>query len=150
AAPVPGAYEERLPSTPDSLVGLLYAPFPPASLTDRSALPPALQDPRPLLKLHRLLGGSGVRQGGLVRTTISPSSEDAIVERAIRSLYDWRSTLRFLSELALGKDGRRLSLVEPAHQVIDNFNVHITRGRKPNLIHTMLSHLRLPARMRLI
>jgi len=55
-----------------------------------------------------------------------------------------------LSELKLGRDGKTLFLDDPDPSVIDNFNVHITRGRKPNLAHSMLCHLRQAARMRLI
>jgi hypothetical protein len=145
------AQSAKATGTPDSLAGLLHAPFIPQFLRDPSVRASSLTDGRNLRQLHELLGDKrGVHHGGLLRTGISPTSEDAIVERAIRSLYDWRSTLRFLSELRLDRDGGALSLVEAEPAVIDGFNVHITQGRRPNLTHTMLAHLRQPARARVV
>ncbi|RYZ09229.1 MAG: hypothetical protein EOO73_05570 [Myxococcales bacterium] len=136
---------------PGGLARVLYAPMVPPFLKDSSARRVELTDGNAQRDLHRLLTKNGLVHGGLLRPGISCTSEDAIKERAIRSLYDWRSTLRFLSELKLGRDRRTLFLEEDADQsVIDNFNVHITRGRRPNLIHSMLCHLRQPARMRVL
>jgi hypothetical protein len=137
------------PTTPDSLGNLLHAPFIPPFLRDPQTRDGSLTDGSGLKQLHRLLGGSGTLTGGLLRPGVSPTAEDTIAERAIRSLYDWRATLRFLSELRLLPD-RGLTLVEPNPSVVDAFNVHITRNRRPNLVHSMLAHLREPARMRVL
>jgi hypothetical protein len=141
----PGA---ATPNTPDAIAALLYAPLVPPFLRDPCSRGGGLTDGSGLKKLLSILSEKGKMEGGLLRPGISPTSEDAIFERAIRSLYDWRSTLRFLSELRLIERGR-LALVEADPSVVDGFNVHITRNRRPNLLHTMLTHLREPARMRL-
>ena len=143
----------ELPTTtsrPDALASLLYAPFVPPFLRNSDPLWNNLMDGRHLRQMHTLLHDQGVLYGGLVRPDLSPTSVDAIVERAVRSLYDWRATLHFLAELELGFDGHSLALVEPDQAVIDGFNVHITQGRRPNLTHTMLCHLREPARARIV
>jgi hypothetical protein len=103
----------------------------------------------------RKLGEAGIPRGGVPRPNRSPTSYEAIVERGVRALHDWRATLQFLSELHVETDekdeeGGRLTLADPDETIIDRFNVHITRGRRPNPIHFMLSHLREPARMRVI
>lgn len=146
------AVEDTSPANgdPDALTRMLYAPLVPPVLRDPRSGSDALTDGQSQRRLHRLLTEEGLLHGGLLRAGISPSSEDAITERAVRSLYDWRSTLRFLSELKLGRDGATLFLDRPDPSVIDNFNVHITRGKQPNLTHAMLCHLRQPARARLI
>jgi hypothetical protein len=99
-------------------------------------------------RLLPFFGSEGLVRGGYSLPGLSPSSEDAIVERAVRALFDWRATLNFLSELKLVGDTLLVEASEPA--VIDSFNVHITRGRKPNLTHNMLCHLAGPARFRII
>lgn len=136
-------------STADGIASLLHAPLIPPFLRDVEPRPGSLTEGANLRQLHALLGGRGKLEGGLVRPGISPTSQEAIVERAIRSLYDWRATLRFLSELRR-VEGDRLTLVEPDAAIIDGFNVHITRDRRPNLIHTMLAHLAEPARIRVL
>src|SRR5215213_1283897 len=107
--------------TPDFFATLLYAPFVPPFLREETARADPLMDARHLRQFHSLLGGRGIVEGGLVRPEISPTSVDAIVERAIRSLYDWRATLHFLAELQLA-DRETLFLVEPDPAVIDSFN----------------------------
>lgn len=135
-------------ATPDELARALNSPL----------LPPILRgypcdvDQKSLKRLHAQLDSNALISGGILLPNISPTSEDAIIERAIRSLYDWRATLHFLSELQLVKiDPKTHTLMLAAAQpkVIDRFNVHITRGRMPNLAHIMLCHLARPARMRL-
>jgi hypothetical protein len=106
-------------------------------------------DQETLKRLLPFFGSKGLERGGYSVPGISPTSEDAIIERAIRALYDWRATLNFLSELKL-VDHNTLLIEEAEQAVIDGFNVHITRGRKPNLIHNMLCHLAGPARFRVI
>ncbi len=140
-------------AVPGASLGLdhvLYAPIVPPFLRHPNARDVELTDGRNQISLHRLLTSRGVVEGGLMRRGISPTSEDAIVERAIRALHDWRATLRFLSELQIAPDGHSLFLDEPDDEVVNGFNIHITRGRRPNLIHTMLCHLRQPARMRVL
>ena len=130
---------------PEHLARALHAPL----------LPPILRanacdvDDRHLRQLHSILGGRGLRQGGLLLPGTSPTSEDAITERAVRSLHDWRSTLSFLSELRLTEQNL-LAFDKPSSSIIDKFAQSITFGRKPNLTHTMLCHLAGPARFRAI
>lgn len=102
-----------------------------------------------LRTLLRLLNSKLLLQGGYNVSGYSPTSEDAAIERAIRSLHDWRATLNFLSELKLTRSNQVL-LVQPEPAIVNSFNVHITRHRKPNLGHNMLCHLTGPARFRLI
>ena len=84
----------------------------------------------------------------------SLDSQEAIIEQAIRSLHDWKAMLEFLAKLGSrqreGGDVVYPCLVERDPSVIDGFNLHITRGRKPNLTHTMLCHLANPLRVRAI
>jgi hypothetical protein len=136
------------PSTaqkPEDLAKALTCPLVPRIL----CLSNSQVDQETLKRLLPFFGSQGLERGGYSLPGISPTSEDAIIERAIRALYDWRATLKFLSELKL-VDYNTL-LVENCEQaVIDGFNVHITRGRKPNLVHNMLCHLAGPARFRVI
>jgi hypothetical protein len=68
-------------------------------------------DQETLKRLLPFFGSKGLERGGYSVPGISPTSEDAIIERAIRALYDWRATLNFLSELKLRRSqdliGRR-------------------------------------------
>ena len=88
----------------------------------------------------------------LSRPNLSPDSDEAITERAIRSLYRWNATLEFLAELALedGDDEKTLYIIPRELSVIDSFNLHITQGKKPNLAHTMLCHLAETLRSRVV
>jgi len=80
---------------------------------------------------------------------ISTSSDIYVRDLAIRSLWHWTHTLRFLSEIAIdhprnmkgGTPRPALYLTEPESYVIDSFNWHITQGKRPNLIHNMLARL---------
>jgi SIR2-like domain len=92
----------------------------------------------------------GLPHGGLPRAGLSPTSEDAIIERAIRSLFDWRATLQFIASLELDPPDHIVVRPRPDPTLIDEFSAHITRGRRPNLVHTMLGHLRQAARLRTI
>ncbi|MDB6155526.1 MAG: hypothetical protein JWL90_3979, partial [Chthoniobacteraceae bacterium] len=80
----------------------------------------------------------------------SPTSRRYIEESAVRALHDWRSTLEFLSRLRLHNDEHLCLEDAPSQAVVDSFNLHITRGRRPNLAHGMLCHLAARARMRTI
>lgn len=133
----------------DALARVLHAPIVPSFLRALGVRASDLTDGSSQKRLHELLTKRGISQGGLPLPTLSETSEDAIVERAIRSLYDWRATLQFLSELHIDSSGS-LSLTKSDPQVIDSFNVHITRGRRPNLIHALLCHLRIPARLSVV
>ncbi|MCG8601352.1 MAG: SIR2 family protein, partial [Verrucomicrobiales bacterium] len=77
-----------------------------------------------------------------------PHEEHAITEKALRSLYDWKAILAFLSHL---KPGGFLKFAkEPDDLIVDRFNIHITWGQKPNLAHNQLVHLARPLRIRQI
>jgi len=78
---------------------------------------------------------------------VSRFSRNYIVETAIRSLYDWRMALHFISRLKKAGD---LFLLDDQsdHFVIDSFNIFITQGRKPCLAHQMVSFLARPLRIR--
>jgi len=130
----------------------LHEPVVPPFLRARGMTEPEIGAARQVLALWP----EKVTRGGLPRPNRSPTSTEAIEERAIRSLHDWRATLQFLSELRVlereedGQQIRRNVLTEPDSSIIDSFNVHITRGRRPNPVHYMLSHMREAARMRII
>ena len=97
-----------------------------------------------------LFGSEAAERNRLNQTDALLDSEDAIIERAIRALHDWRATLEFLAILGIKDPSQeqRPIIVERDPSVIDSFNLHITRGRKPNLAHTMLCHLSNPLRFR--
>ena len=99
-------------------------------------------------RFMQILSEDILKQGGLDAHPISPTSKDGIINRAIRSLHDWRATLAFLSQLR--SDGETVSLAEPDASVIDQFNASITHGFRPNLFHALLVHLASSARMRTI
>ncbi|MBL9167624.1 MAG: SIR2 family protein [Verrucomicrobiales bacterium] len=117
-----------------------------------------------LKQLLRLFHAEDEARGVLTRVGFSPESEEAVVEQAIRSLHDWRGMLEFLARLRIrrpsGKRKEGGSLDERAigttfvgerdPSVIDRFNTHITVGRKPNLTHSMISHLSGPFRARMV
>ncbi len=120
-------------------------PFDPAYLTQ-----PCLNEDR-LRQIHQILGNGSLETGGVTSANLSPTSREVIWERAVRSLFDWRSTLKFLSELNVDASrGGVPFLTEPDPDVIDAFNNHITHGRAPNLGHTMLGHLARVVRTRVI
>ena len=79
---------------------------------------------------------------------LSPSSLTYIEDMALRSLSHWTETLEFLTRVSVGelrgKTGElrgNIFLTEPDTSVIDDFNRHITRGKRPNLIHNMIARL---------
>lgn len=102
-----------------------------------------------LRKLLTVLNSANLAAGGYNVSTLSPTSEDAIIEQGIRSLHDWRATLQFLSRIKLVGEGIQL-LPHPDQGLIDSFSQHITKDRKPNLTHNMVCHLSGPARFRVI
>ncbi len=95
------------------------------------------------------------KQKGSVWTLIeedpnrSPTSPDSLAMKSVISLHDWQTTLNFLAQLEVSDDTLQAT-GKPDQAVIDSFNIHITRGRKPNLAHTMLCHLAGRARIRTI
>ncbi|MFN3159213.1 MAG: SIR2 family protein [Rubinisphaera brasiliensis] len=96
----------------------------------------------------------------------SPTSEKYIIEEGIRSLFDWRRTLKFLATVfpvdqntAPSVRGRSFTRFSPSldargrqrtvdQSIVDDFNKFITDGRKPNLGHMSLAHLSRPMRFR--
>lgn len=131
------------PADHDAAAQRLFCPLVPSVLRGTEF------DQKAQRRFLRLFGADNLARGGPSAHGYSPGSEDAIAERAIRSLHDWRATLAFLSELRLlDKGGLLMGDGDPA--VVDAFNIHITRGRKPNFIHSMLCHLSAPARFRVI
>lgn len=79
------------------------------------------------------------------------SSEEYIQEMALRALSHWTRTLEFLARVAItDAPHRRLYLEELDISVIDGFNAHITRGKRPNLIHNMVSRLSRSLRAQII
>ena len=109
-------------------------------------------------QLLRLLGAEQLVRTVLTQPYLSPDSQEAIIERAVRSLYDWRAILEFLACLRLryipnnygGNSNALPCMAERDSSVIDGFNLHITRGRKPNLAHAMICHLAGPLRTRIV
>jgi hypothetical protein len=74
--------------------------------------------------------------------------EGPIIERALRSLGDWKSTLAFLSRLFTSAKRQLCYTDKPKLAVVDRFNTHISWGQKPNLAHTLLVHLSRPLGIR--
>jgi len=72
---------------------------------------------------------------------LSPSSHTYIEDMALRSLSHWTETLEFLTRVSVGELSGKIFLTEPDTSVIDDFNRHITRGKRPNLIHNMIARL---------
>ncbi len=77
---------------------------------------------------------------------ISPGTTEYAIDYAMRCSFDWRASLTTLAKLNVeaGKDNNREMVTvddESNSAVFDSFNVHITRGRQPNLGHKMLAHL---------
>lgn len=79
-------------------------------------------------------------------SSMSTTSTAYAIQRGIRSLYDWKATLQFLSEAVVGVENH-LSIGPVTQWLIDSFNIHITRGKKGNLGHKMLCHLTQPMRV---
>ncbi len=90
-------------------------------------------------------------------------TEFVALEKALRSLYDWKAILAFLSHLSLeevevsrednSKKAFPDSLVFREYgdkTIIDRFNLHISWGQKPNLAHNQIVHLARPLRIRQI
>jgi hypothetical protein len=80
---------------PEDLAKELTCPLLPGILRS----PRSSVDQQTLKRLLPFFDAKGLERGGYSVTGISPTSQDAIVERAIRSLYDWRATLNLLAEL---------------------------------------------------
>lgn len=79
------------------------------------------------------------------------SSEEYITEMALRALSHWTRTLEFLARVTITKAPHsRLYLDDLDISVIDGFNAHITRGKRPNLIHNMVSRLTRSLRAQII
>jgi hypothetical protein len=133
---------------PSPLESALRRPLVPAILrNDRTQV-----DDTAVRELLRLLRQEDQIRDFLAPPDVSTSSEEYIVESAIRSLHDWRATLRFLARVNLLRQAgnNRLQLGIIKREVIDSFNTHITAGRRPNLAHTMLCHLAQRSRIRLV
>lgn len=99
-------------------------------------------------ELLRILRQENQMMDFLAPPDVSTNSEEYVVESAIRSLHEWRATLRFLARLKVANNRLHLGTVDRA--VIDSFNTFITVARRPNLAHTMLCHLSQRSRVRLI
>ncbi len=80
----------------------------------------------------------------------SKSSTRFIRETAVRALSHWSRTLEFLASMR--RDSRRDLLYREGidQSVIDSFNAHITRGKRPNLIHNMIARLSRTLRTRVV
>jgi SIR2-like domain len=101
----------------------------------------------------RGVGNESAARGQQYRAAVSVDSQEGLIERAVRSLHDWRATLHFLAELDVipdVKDERKAFVTQHDPGVVDSFNTNITWGRKPNLSHSMLAHLAVPMRTRLV
>jgi hypothetical protein len=128
-------------------------------------------------KAKRWLASSKRKIRDLHKKRAPLTSEENILHEALESLKDWRSTLEFLARLShINRDDRfstlesrsarkrsghlshangsdrssRLVLGEVDQSIIDKFNFHITRGRRPNFGHSMLCHLAGPAHVHTI
>ncbi len=84
--------------------------------------------------------------GWIAPSAYSINSPEYIKEYALRSMYDWRATLEFLSTITIRRG--RIAITERDPSIIDSFNAHITRNKRSNLCHTMIAHLLRPLRAR--
>ncbi|MDB6077118.1 MAG: SIR2-like protein [Akkermansiaceae bacterium] len=131
-------------SSPSVLAKLLVAPSVPPFLRS-----PLLEDDDVSVRtIYESLRVRYASNDTFQRTKMSPTSYAAICEKALRSLCDWRATLQFLATLRYSPGRELLSTEEPDQSIIDRFNVHITRDKKPNLTHVMIAQLSMTARIR--
>ena len=101
------------------------------------------------IKLQRQFRGDAYFSSAGFGEGKSRTSKSFGVESAIRSMHDWRATLRFLASCEIEND--RVFVKETVSSaVIDSFNVHIARGKQVNLGQKMLAHLARPMRIRTI
>ena len=136
--------QENPTSSPSVLAKLLIAPTVPAFLRG-----PDFKDENDAIRaIHEALGSRYASNEKILRSSKSPTSYAAICEKAVRSLIDWRATLQFLATLRYSPKTNLLSTEEPDTSIIDRFNVHITKNKKPNLTHVMLAQLAMSARIR--
>lgn len=87
------------------------------------------------------------------RAVLSGAMNPNIVHAGIKSLCDWRETLRFLASIEFSSaSGQKWVTLrqEPDQSLIDSFNTYITRDKQPNLAHKMLAHLAEPLRIRTV
>ena len=126
---------------------------------NRSMKPEILQDDEEFDNVAaqewiKLIRGSVPPGGYDLGLDSATTSEGYVIEQGIRSLYDWRATLHFLSSLHVEQPRdsryRTIRLDAPDPGIVDSFNIHITRGRKHNLAHKMLTHLSRPLRTRVL
>lgn len=136
-------------SSPEFLAKLYNAPSVPSFIRS-----PNLKSDDGSIRIlqENLLGKKLANERIIFAHSKSETSYAAICEMAIRSLSDWRATLHFLAMLRYVKtvSGNRLSIGEIDRSVIDRFNVHITKNKKPNLTHQMVAQLSMSARIRII
>lgn len=93
-------------------------------------------------------------------STYSAENESQVFEEAIGALADWRSLLLFLSRLeyfpevtAQSTENHNtyiLRLGPPDYDVIDSFFHHITTGKRPCLVHSMIAQLASPMRFEVV
>ena len=116
----------------------------------RSRSPETWMSEKRAREFQRKFRGSDNRSSFDEGDGFSRTSQSYLFERAIRSMYDWRATLQFLSltQYDPGADRIYVKDDEPDASIIDGFNVHITRDRQINLGHKMISHLVRPMRIR--
>ena len=78
----------------------------------------------------------------------------SITDIALRSLWDWTTTIEFLASSVIQYDQikkeDKLILGPSNASLVDSFNSHITRGRQPNKIHVMIARLARSMRSNLI
>ncbi|MEM9079734.1 MAG: SIR2 family protein [Verrucomicrobiota bacterium] len=89
---------------------------------------------------------------------LSKTSEEYVIEQALRALSHWTTTLEFLARTRVGyrhnthpsSSGKAVFLEEKDASIIDSFNLFITRGKNPNMIHNMVARLTRTLRVRTI
>ncbi|MCW1926386.1 SIR2 family protein [Luteolibacter arcticus] len=152
-------YDPEKRVTDCRLDGTVSSPELFAKLFSAPTVPPFLRSP--VLKTEdasvrsfqeRMMGKKKANERIIFTHSKSETSHAAICEMAIRALSDWRATLHFIAMLRYVKtvSGSRLSIGDVDLSVIDRFNVHITKNRKPNLTHQMIAQLAMSARIRII
>ncbi|QDT98444.1 SIR2 family protein [Gimesia aquarii] len=90
----------------------------------------------------------------------STENESEVFEEAIGALADWRSLLLFLSRLELFPESSSsatdddktniLRLGPPNYDVVDSLFRHISSGKRPCLVHSMIAQLASPMRYEVV
>ncbi|TLD71293.1 hypothetical protein FEM03_07115 [Phragmitibacter flavus] len=75
------------------------------------------------------------------------TDKSRLVAEALGACSEWKSALVFICRIYREKNDKTPSLGAPNQAVLDAYNVFVTKGRRPSLIHQMLANLAMPLRI---